>query len=98
MPKQIEGTVVSINSAGNLVSDISPEQLADVPRDERVGVQCDGHMTRGIFTLEHQQPESTLLALIGESGNLELGIVGISMSEMLRIGIGEKIVITWEPE
>jgi S-adenosylmethionine hydrolase len=95
VPETIQGTVVSINEAGDLVTDITAERLRGVPRDERVSIRCDDHETNGIFTTDHNQPESTFLALIGESGYLELAIVGISASAMLGIGVGEKVVITW---
>jgi S-adenosylmethionine hydrolase len=95
VPEQIEGTVVSINEAGNLVTSITAEQLRGVPTDESVSICCDEHETIGIFQLDHNQPESTLLALIGESGHLELSIVGISASDMLGIRGGEKVVVKW---
>ena len=76
MPQRIEGTVVSFNPAGNVVTDIPAARLQDAPRDERVTVRCDEHETMGLFEAEHQQPESTLIALLGRSGCLELAIVG----------------------
>lgn len=95
MPEQIEGTIVSINAAGNLVTSITAEQLRGVPTDESVTVCCDEHETIGIFPLDHDQPESTLLALIGKGGRLELAIVGISASAMLSIRVGEKVLVKW---
>ena len=58
-------------------------------------VSCDEHETTGIFGLDHGQPEMTLLAVIGESGNLELAIVGESARIMLGIDVGEKVVVSW---
>ena len=95
MPGKIDGTVVSITEAGNLVTDITAERLRGVPTDERVSITCDGHETNGLFTLEHNEPESTFLALIGASGNLELAIVGDSARVMLGIGVGDKFVVRW---
>jgi S-adenosylmethionine hydrolase len=95
VPGKIEGSVVAVSEAGNLVTDISADQLASAPRDESVSVRCDDHVTSGIFTSEHSQPEFTLLALIGTSGNLELEIVGDSAAIMLGISVGEKVVLEW---
>ena len=81
--------------AGDLVTDITADQLAAAPRDESVSVACDGHETVGIFTTDHNEPDATLLALIGESGCLELAIVGISISAMLGIRVGAKVVVKW---
>jgi len=92
---KIEGTVVSIDESGNLVSDITAAQLEGTPRGEQVSVTCDEHVTLGIFDADHQQPEMTLIALIGESGSLELSIVGDSAKIMLGIAVGEKVLLQW---
>ena len=95
MTGRIKGAVVSISDAGNLVTDITAAQLKNAPTDERVTIACDGHETNGIFQAGHDQPESTFLALIGASGNLELEIVGLSASAMLGIRAGAEVVVTW---
>ena len=94
MPK-IEGTIITVASSGNLVTDISADRLKDVPRDESVTVRCDEHETVGIFRADHSEPESTLLAVIGASGNLELEVVGDSAHIMLGVAVGEKVVVQW---
>lgn len=91
----IKGSVVSIDEVGNLVTDITAQQLADTPTDESVTVHCEGHETLGIFAVDHSEPDATLLAMIGTSGNLELAIVGISISAMLGISVGAEVVVTW---
>ncbi len=95
MAQKIEGTVDSINEEGFLVTTISADQLADAPRDESVTISCGGHDTNCILPVDHSEPESTLLAMIGNSGRLELGIVGIPISEMLGLKVGEKVVVKW---
>lgn len=95
MAQRVEGAVVSISDDGHLVTDISAAQLHAAPTDERVSVECDGHVTQCIFEADHGQPEATLLALIGASGNLELAIVGENIGMMLGIGVGEKVVVQW---
>ena len=95
MAGKIEGAVVAISEAGNLVTDISADQLADVPRNESVTVSCDEHETIGIFAADHQEPPMTLLAVVGASGQLELEIVGDSAQLMLGVRVGEKVVVKW---
>lgn len=95
MPGKIEGAVASISESGNLVTDITAAQLRDVPRNESVSVRCDDHETIGIYALDHKEPPMTLLALVGQSGNLELEIVGDSAKIMLGIRVGEKVVVKW---
>ena len=39
----LKGIVVSITDAGDAVTDISIDQLAEVPTDDRVSITCDGY-------------------------------------------------------
>lgn len=93
--KKIEGSIESIDSFGNLITDISTDALADAPRGEEVAVICDDHETRGIFNTYADQPEMTLIALVGSSGKLELAIVGESAATMLGVPVGTPVTISW---
>jgi S-adenosyl-L-methionine hydrolase (adenosine-forming) len=95
LPNKIEGTVRSIDSFGNLVTDVTGEMLADVPRDERVQIRCDEHETQGIFRAYSDQPEMTLVALVGSGGHLELAIVGDNAAAMLGVRVGTPVTIEW---
>jgi S-adenosylmethionine hydrolase len=95
MPGRIAGKIVSVTDAGDLVTDISVAQLADVPRDDRTTVSCDEHQTVGLFALDHQEPPMTLLAVLGTSGFLELVIVGDSARMMLGIRPGQAVTVEW---
>lgn len=95
MASQIDGTVVAVNANGDLITDIGVSQLEGVPRDETVSVQCQGHETCGIYDANHSQPDATFVACIGNSGNLELAIVGESISAMLGIGVGAPVHVSW---
>ncbi len=87
--------MTEVGSKGNLISDIANDQLADVPKDENTVVKFSEHATVGIFSADHGQPDATMVAYIGESGFLEVEIVGISLSDMLGIKAGEKISVSW---
>ncbi len=88
LPNKIEGRVRSIDSFGNLVTDITSEMLEGAPTDERTQIHCDEHETQGIFRAYSDQPEMTLMALVGSSGFVELAIVGDSAALMLGVGVG----------
>ncbi len=70
---KIEGAVESIDSFGNLITNIPADALANVPRGEEVAIVCDEHETRGIFKTYGDQPEMTLIALVGSSGTAGAG-------------------------
>lgn len=95
LPRTIKGSVESIDSFGNLITDITEQKLADVPRDERVRIACDEHETLGIFRTYSDQPPATLMALIGSHGKLELAIVGDSAAAMLGIQAGTPVKVSW---
>ena len=92
---KINGQVVSVNESGDLVTDIAVADLQSAPRDEQVSIQCDGHMTSGIFPVEHGQPEMTFIALEGAGGFLELSLVGDDASRFLGIKPGAGVSVDW---
>jgi len=92
---KIEGTIESIDSFGNLITDIPAGALERTPRGEEVSIVCDDHETHGIFQAYADQPEMTLIALVGSSGKLELAIVGDSAAIMLGVRVGTPVVVSW---
>lgn len=95
MTQHITGQVVSVDAAGNLVTDITANQLENAPQDERISFRCDEHETSGIFNKDHGQPELTFIAIMGDSGQVQLTIVGESAHLMLGIPVGEKVFVAW---
>jgi len=95
LANHVHGQVVAIDSFGNLITNITREQLAEAPTDTTVLVQCDGHETCGIFATYAEQPAMTLIALIGSNDNVELAIVDDSATKMLGIGVGTPVEICW---
>ncbi len=95
VPGKIQGSVTKVDSHGNLVTDITEQALAGVPRGEGTRVVCGDHETFGIFGTYTDQPPMTLVALVGPSGQLELAIVGDSAQIMLGEKAGTKVAVTW---
>jgi S-adenosylmethionine hydrolase len=92
---RIDGQVTSVDSFGNLVTNISRDQLAGVPTDESVTVACDEHETQGIFKTYGEQPPMTLIALVGSSDMLEIAIVEDSAQIMLGVRAGAPVQVRW---
>jgi S-adenosylmethionine hydrolase len=93
LANSIEGSVEKIGESGNLITNIAIDQVADLPPDDSVTVTFGGHETHGVHPTEHEQPMGTLVASRGESGFLEIEIVGISIAEMLGIKVGEAVIV-----
>lgn len=95
MANKIVGSVVSISDTGGLVSDIQDSQLAEAPRDDSVSISVGGHKTIGIYPESHDQPDATLIAILPDEGSLRIELVGVSISEMLGLNVGESVEIEW---
>ena len=91
----IEGKVGSLTNTGDLVTDIPVAKLADVPSSTEIRVKVGDHETLGVFPLDHGEPAGTLIAVLGGSGFVEIGITGISIHEMLGLGVGENVTLTF---
>ena len=95
MAQRVEGKIVSIHSDGSLITDITADRLERAPRDERVTVRCDEHVTHGVFAPDHDQPDATFLAILRDDGLLMLTIVGESANLMLGLSLGDAVVVEW---
>ncbi len=95
MAGKVVGAIQSIDSAGNLITDITAAMLTEAPRNESVVVRCDEHETMGLFDTVEGQPEMTLVAVFGEGGKLQIRIVGDSAAMMLGVRVGEKVTVKW---
>ena len=93
--QKIEGEIVRISDCGNLVTNISRDQLEGVPRDESVSIACDGHSTIGIYEADHGQPPLTLIAVLGEDDVLEILLVEESAAKFLGIVQGTRVTVSW---
>lgn len=92
---RVEGKIVSVTDTGNLVTDISSQQLQAAPRGEQTAICCDEHETRGLFSPDHNEPAFTFLAILNDAGQLELTIVGDSARDMLGLRPGMEVVVQW---
>ena len=95
VPGRIEGCVQTIDSFGNLITNITAEMLRHAPRDERVRIVCEEHETLGIYRTYADQPAQTLIALVGSSGCLELAVVNDNAAALLGIGVGAPVRVCW---
>lgn len=93
--RRIEGVIESIDSFGNLITNLTRDSLTEAPTDESVSVVCDEHETRGIFETYGDQPPLTLIALFGSTDRLELAIVNENAAALLGIAVGTPVVVKW---
>lgn len=95
-PNRIDGSVIEIDSFGNLITNITVDLIAGRPTDRRACIVCSIYETWGIYRTYDDQPGGTLIALIGSSGRLEVAIVRDSAAERLGVGVGMPVTLAWE--
>jgi hypothetical protein len=90
----IEGQVVSIDSFGNLVTNISREVIARLGSDLRIEV---GRRSVGLVETYSHPEQGQLVALIGSGGWLEIAVCGGKACETLGTMAGEVIRVVSIP-
>ncbi len=94
-PFGIRGSIRFVDSFGNLISDIPAKALSAAPDPQAMCVRCEGHEIRGLSRTYSDHPASTLVALIGSSGYLELAVVGKSAALLLGATVGTQVMVSW---
>jgi S-adenosylmethionine hydrolase len=96
VPGSVKGKVIEIDGRGSLITDIHTAQLTSAPRDASVRITVDEHETFGIFTVPHDQPAMTLIALVdGNESPLKIELVDDSASAMLGVRAGAPVEVVW---
>jgi S-adenosyl-L-methionine hydrolase (adenosine-forming) len=95
-PDRIDGAVIEIDSFGNLITNLTSDMLVGRPTDRRACVVCNIFETWGVYHAYAEQPNGTLVALIGSSGRLELALVGDNAARRLGISVGSPVTLAWE--
>ena len=92
---KIHGEVMSIDSFGNLITNILYDHVTGKPNDTRACITCGIYETFGIYKGYGEWEPGTLVALIGSSGRLELALVGENAAERMGVSIGTPVVVAW---
>ena len=86
---------VTVDSFGNLITNITKAMLEGVPRNDSVTICCEEHETQGIFATYSDQPTMTFMAHVGSTGRLELAVVDENASAMLGVRVGAPVRVCW---
>jgi S-adenosyl-L-methionine hydrolase (adenosine-forming) len=91
----ITGTVLAIDSFGNLITNVRVEDLAAIPDPSAVQLTCSGVTVTGLVHTYGQRPSRSVVALIGSNRRLEVALVGGSAAKRLKAVVGDPVVLTW---
>jgi S-adenosylmethionine hydrolase len=89
----IRGSVVSFDSFGNLITDITARHLDELGDWTQLRVQCGAHRVIGLVKTYAQRPNDSLAALIGSSGLLELAVVNGNAAKKLGVRVGDEVTV-----
>jgi hypothetical protein len=93
---RIQGKVIEVTPEGDLVTDLTSVELAQVSRSSETKVIVDEeHETFGIFGSAHEQPPMTLIAILDADAPLRLHLVSDSASMMLGVRAGAPVEVCW---
>jgi len=93
-PGGIAGTVLSIDSFGNLMTDIEQEHLRSVPAAD-LRIECGGEIIQGLARTYGEHSDGALVALIGSAGFLEIAVVRGSAARQLGAAVGAPVTLSW---
>jgi S-adenosylmethionine hydrolase len=89
----IRGEVVHVDSFGNLITNISREQLATLCGERLPRIEVSGRVLAGLERSYSDVPRGHLVAVIGSIGFLEVAVRDGSAQRKLGVGRGDPIVV-----
>lgn len=89
----VTGEVVRVDSFGSLLTNIRKEDIAG---RGTIDANINGVRIRGLRKTYSAVGEGRPLALIGSSGNLEIAVNNGMASEVLKAGVGDKVVLRFQ--
>lgn len=93
---RIHGIVRSIDTFGNLITNIHHRLFDGRATDSTVCVIVDIYETYGLYRAYADLPEGALIALVGSNGCMELAVVGDSAAKRLGVEAGQAVTVAWE--
>jgi len=93
---RIEGSVLLVDSFGNLITDIRSAMLPPSFAAEDLAVVCRDYQITGLCRTYGDAPPGTLVALVGSSDRLELAVVRGSAAALTGATPGDRVIVTWK--
>jgi len=94
--KQIAGTVIRVDSFGNLITNIPKEAFDILSKDKVFTIQFGGEKFRRIHTHYHQADQGECFIVFNSLGLLEIGIYRGNASELLGLNYDSMVSIVFD--
>jgi len=89
----ITGKITSIDSFGNLISNIDSSMLPGDALRASVRVRLGSHEVQGLVSTYGNGTPGSLVALIGSAGRLEIAVVGGDAAQQLHARVGDEVLV-----
>ncbi len=89
----VTGQVLYVDSFGNLITNITRQDMDAVGEATSLIVDFGGRRMRGIILTYGAAMNGETVALFDSQGRLEIAVVGGNAAKALQIGVGEKVVV-----
>lgn len=87
----IQGQIVYVDSFGNLISNLSRQQVESVLAKSDLCVRLEKHVIRRITRTYGDAADGSVVALFGSSEYLEIAVVGGNAATALSAGVGTAV-------
>ena len=91
----IVGTIRSIDSFGNLTTDITAEMLRQAVGDAHLEIRCGETTISGHSLTYADVSPLEAVAIIGSGGRLELAVRGGNAARRWQAGVGQRVEVRW---
>ncbi|MFV1965803.1 MAG: S-adenosyl-l-methionine hydroxide adenosyltransferase family protein [Pirellulaceae bacterium] len=90
---EIHGVVMTVDSFGNLITNIERGHLAAASLNGNTEIRCGNHCVCCIVGTYGEGVSGEPLALIGSSGRLEIAVANGHAATQLRINVGTEVIV-----
>jgi S-adenosylmethionine hydrolase len=91
---EVTGEVQYVDSFGNLITNISRDDLAALGDMARLTVECQGRTIQGLIPSYGAAMPGEVVALFDSQGRLEIAVAGGSAAEDLQAAAGDLVRVT----
>ena len=91
---EVRGEVIRVDRFGNLVTNLRP---GDLPSGGSLVVRVGRRRVEGLSRSYEQVPVGRALAIVGSDGTVEVSIRDGSAADVLRAGVGDRVVASATP-
>ncbi|MCI0359950.1 MAG: SAM-dependent chlorinase/fluorinase [Planctomycetaceae bacterium] len=90
----VRGEVLYVDSFGNLITNISRDELSGLGDMARLTIECAGRAIRGVIPAYGAAMPGELVALFDSQGRLEIAVTSGHAAGELAAGAGQAVLVT----